>query len=42
MYCMTYLYVSIHSDAVHTPNFRDNEKYKHTTVNNTNLPNGLK
>lgn len=42
MYCMTYLYVFIQSAAVHTPNFRDNEKYNHVTVNTTNLPNGLK
>lgn len=42
MDCMTYLYVLIHSVVVHTPNFRDNEKYKHVAVNTTNLPNGFK
>lgn len=38
MYSMTQLHALIHSVAVHTPNFRDKEKYKHATVNTTNLP----
>lgn len=42
MCCMTYLYVLILFVAVHTPDFRDNKKYKHVTVNSTNLPNELK